>query len=365
MSHTPLAKRLRKQLAVYAPVALSLGILLWLVYPNLGEMSKTIRNSQPWWLLLSGCFAVSSYMFMGLTLWEVLRILGIRLPLLEVSGIAIVSTTVNYFVSSAGISGFATRAHLLGKRGVPYGASVTSSVVITVLIYLALAVIVIEGAVLRFMNAPAFDTGMLQSLGGVVIVLGFAFGLTLLFFHHELRAVWARRLFVAINHVIFFFSKKEIPRENFNKFESQLDEGIRTIHGRKFELPKVVGYVFCDWVSNILILYFAFKAVGVSLGAATLVAGFAFGMLMTIIPILPGGLGAMEAAMTAAFSGMGVATGQALTASLLFRFFYYLLPAFASVLVYWRLRFSEAGLAEPSRPHSRHKGHHDRKIHRQ
>ena len=31
-------------------------------------------------------------------------------------------------------------------------------------------------------------------------------------------------------------------------------------------------------------------AVGVSLGATTLIAGFAFGMLMTIIPILPGGL---------------------------------------------------------------------------
>ncbi|HNW44842.1 MAG TPA: lysylphosphatidylglycerol synthase transmembrane domain-containing protein [Elusimicrobiales bacterium] len=356
---------LRKSLPVYGPAALSLGILIWLVYPNLGAMAETIGNSRPGWLLLSGCFAVSSYIFMGLTLWEVLRIMGISLPFREVSGIALVSTTVNYFVSSAGISGFATRAHLLGKRGVPYGASVTSSVVITVLIYLALAFIVIEGSVLRFLHAPAFDRGMLETLAGVCIVLGFAFGLTLLFFHNELRAVWARRLFLAANRVIFFFSRKEIPRENFDKFERQLDEGIQTIHGRKYELPKVVGYVFCDWVSNMLILYFAFKAVGVSLATATLVAGFAFGMLMTIIPILPGGLGAMEAAMTAAFTGMGVATAQALTASLLFRLFYYLLPAFASVFVYWQLRSSEAVPAEPGRPHSRHKGHHDRKIHGQ
>ena len=43
-------------------------------------------------------------------------------------------------------------------------------------------------------------------------------------------------------------------------------------------------------------------------------------------------VGAMEAAMTAAFAGMGIPVAQALTASLLFRFFYYLLPAFASVL---------------------------------
>lgn len=341
----------RKKLALYAPVVLSLGILVWLIYPNLGAMAETIRNASPKWLLLSFLCAVCSYTFMGFTLWEVLRILGIRLPFIEVAGIALVSTTVNYFVSSGGISGFATRAHLLGKRRVPYGASVTSSVVITVLIYLALALIVVEGAVLQFLQTPDFNRSMLEALIGVVAVLGFAFGLTLLFFHHELRAAWARRMFVGMNHIIYFFSKKEIPHENFRKFESQLDDGIRTIHGRKFELPKVVGYVFCDWISNILILYFAFKAVGISLGATTLIAGFAFGMLMTIIPILPGGLGAMEAAMTAAFSGMGVPVPQALTASLLFRLFYYLLPAFASVFIYWGLQATEPPHTDV---HSRH-----------
>jgi uncharacterized protein (TIRG00374 family) len=314
-------------------------------------MVQTVRNSNPWWLVVSMGFAVSSYTFMGLTLWEVLRILGIRLPFFETAGIAIVSTTVNYFVSSGGLSGFATRAHLLGKRKVPYGASVTSSVVITVLIYLALAFIVVQGMFLQFLQTPDINKSMLESIIGVAAVLGFAFTLTLLFFHHELRAVWARKTFVAVNHVIYFFSKKEIPHENFLKFEAQLDEGIRTIHGRKYELPKVLAYVFCDWGSNILILYFAFKAVGVSLGATTLIAGFAFGMLMTIIPILPGGLGAMEAAMTAAFSGMGVPVAQALTASLMFRLFYYLVPAFASVLIYWGLHATEPAHTDD---HSRH-----------
>jgi len=342
---------LRKKLLLYAPVTLSLGILVWLVYPNLGAMIETLRNANHWWLVVSMCFAVSSYTFMALTLWEVLRILGISLPFMETAGIAFVSTTVNYFVSSGGISGFATRAHLLGKRKVPYGASVTSSVVITVLIYLALAFIVVQGAVLQFLQTPDFNKSMVEAIIGVAAVLGFAFTLTLLFFHHELRAAWARKAFLAVNHVIYFFSRKEVPHENFLKFEAQLDEGIRTIHGRRFELSKVLAYVFCDWFSNILILYFAFKAVGVSLGATTLIAGFAFGMLMTIIPILPGGLGAMEAAMTAAFSGMGIPVAQALTASLMFRLFYYLLPAFASVFIYWGLHASEPPHTDA---HSRH-----------
>ncbi|MDA8132872.1 MAG: lysylphosphatidylglycerol synthase transmembrane domain-containing protein [Elusimicrobia bacterium] len=341
----------RKKLALYAPVALSVGILVWLVYPNLGAMAHTLRNSNPWWLLLSVFFSFCSYTLMGFSLWEVLRILGIGLPFLEVAGIAFVSTTVNYFVSSGGISGFATRAHLLGKRRVPYGASVTSSVVITVLIYLALAFIVVQGAVLQFMHTPDVHRNMTAAIIGVVAVLAFAFTLTLLFFHHELRTVWGRKLFVAVNRVIYLFSRREIPRENFDKFEAQLDEGIRAIEVRRFELSKVLAYVFADWFSNILILYFCFKAVGVSLGASTLIAGFAFGMLMTIIPILPGGLGAMEAAMTAAFSGMGVPVAEALTASLMFRLFYYLLPAFLSIFIYWTLHATEP---PPAGEHSRH-----------
>lgn len=340
-----------KKLAVYAPILLSVVILAWLVYPNLDSLLVTLKSADLFFLLCSLLFSVASYILMGLSLWEVLRILGHTLPFLEIFSVAFVSTTVNYFVSSAGISGFATRAHLLGKRKVPYGASVTSSVVITVLIYLSLAVIVVQGAVLQFLQTPEFHHSILESVIGVGAVLTFAFLLTLLFFHHELRTSWGRKIFLAVNRVIYFFSRKEIPHENFDKFESQLDEGIRTIHGRRFELPVVIGYIFADWLSNILILYFAFKAIGVSMGATMLVAGFAFGMVMTVIPILPGGLGAMEAAMTAAFSGMGVPVAKALAASLIFRFLYYLLPAFASIFVYWGLHATEP---KYSGAHSRH-----------
>ena len=72
--------------------------------------------------------------------------------------------------------------------------------------------------------------------------------------------------------------------------------------------------------------------------AANVIAAF---MLMTVIPILPGGLGAMEAAMTAAFAGMGIETAAALTASIIFRLFYYIFPGFMSIFVYWGLKISE------------------------
>jgi hypothetical protein len=336
------------RLLLGVPVVLSLAILGALIYPNLETLTAVLRHAHPGFLLVALCCAFMSYLFMGLSLWEVLRILGHRLPVWEAAGVALVSTTVNYFVSSGGVSGFATRAHLLSRRKIDYGISVTSSVVISVFIYLVLSIIIAEGLVLQVLKSSRPGEGLFEGIAGVLFVLAFAFILVLLFFHHELRSVWARKVYHAVNHMLYFFSKKEIPEETFTAFEAQLSEGIRTIHSRRFELPRVLAYVCLDWIFNIFILNFAFRAVGKNLGSTKLIIGFAFGQLMTVIPILPGGLGAMEAAMTAAYSQMGVPVGTALAASLIFRFVYYIIPALLSVFVYLALRSSECRYAAES-----------------
>ena len=82
-------------------------------------------------------------------------------------------------------------------------------------------------------------------------------------------------------------------------------------------------------------------AVGVHVPTGLLVTGFALGQITTIIPLLPGGLGAMEITMTAAYSSLGIEWGAALAAVLIFRLAYYVIPALASVFVYWGLQMSE------------------------
>ncbi|MCG2725362.1 MAG: flippase-like domain-containing protein [Elusimicrobia bacterium] len=329
------------KLYIYGPVMLSLVILVWLIYPSFNALSEILTNAKGLYLFFAFIAAISSYLFMGVTLWEMLKLLNHRMPFWEIGGIALVSTCVNYFVSSGGISGFATRAHLLSKRHVPYGISVTTSVVISVLIYLALSLIILQGIILNILNTHTFDLRFFESLLGVVLILFVSFSAVMMFFHHDFRASWSRKLYHGVNRIIYYFSKKEIPEESFKKFESQLNNGIHLILAKKYELPKVMLYVCIDWISSIFILFFAFKSLGIDIGTSRLIIGFSFGMLMTIIPILPGGLGAMEAAMTAIFAQMGIAWEKALAAALLFRLFYYLAPAFVSIIIYWGLKMSE------------------------
>ena len=63
-------------------------------------------------------------------------------------------------------------------------------------------------------------------------------------------------------------------------------------------------------------------------------------MVTTLIPLLPGGLGAMELAMTAVYSQMGIDWDSALMATLIYRVVYYIIPGIISIFIYWGLQLS-------------------------
>ena len=90
---------------------------------------------------------------------------------------------------------------------------------------------------------------------------------------------------------------------------------------------------------------------GIDISAGVLVAGFAVGMVTTLIPILPSGLGAMELAMTAVFAQMGIDWDAALMATLIYRVVYYVIPGIVSIFIYWGLQLS----SPPSRPRKKRK----------
>ena len=80
----------KKKLFIYAPIAISLVILFSLVYPNLTPLAAVLKTAYPGFLVLAFFFSFMSYLFMGLSLWEVLKILGHRLPFWETAGVAFV-----------------------------------------------------------------------------------------------------------------------------------------------------------------------------------------------------------------------------------------------------------------------------------
>src|SRR5205814_9802690 len=107
----------------------------------------------------------------GLALKDVLLILGYSLTLPELLGIALVSTTANYFVSTAGVSGFALKAHLLRKRQVPYGITLTASVLSSAILYMVLAVIIGQGLTYLMIRLHGTRIAVMESALGLIVLL--------------------------------------------------------------------------------------------------------------------------------------------------------------------------------------------------
>ncbi|MBI5210766.1 MAG: flippase-like domain-containing protein [Elusimicrobia bacterium] len=335
-----------QNLVLAVGVVISLGILSSMVFSHVGGLLPVAARISWGYVGLSLATSMASYMMVGMALWEVLTLLGHRLAFAEVFGIGFVSNTANYFVSSAGISGFALKAHLLHKRGVPYGTTVTASVVTSAILYFVLAAIIFQGLIYLMLRVRGAHIQIMESAVGLAVLLATALVVLKLFFDRVIRDRLSRSAFLLINRGVYMFSSKEIPQEDFDRFMEQLDKGLSFIREEKGRLTKAIAYTCLDWGLCMLTLYYGFRAVGLSLVVGHLSTGFAVGQATTLIPVLPGGLGAMEATMAAVYEGLGVDWDSAVVASLIFRTSYYVLPGIFSFFLLWGLKVSEPSLVE-------------------
>lgn len=339
-------KTSHKNLAVFIGIAASVGILAGLMMSHLGDLLEVAGRIHWGFVAAALTCSVLSYVMIGFALWEVLKLLGYGLSFSVVLGIAFVSTTANYFVSSGGVSGFALKAHLLHKRHVPYGATVTASVVSTALMYFVLGVIIAQGLGYLVLHIQGTIIPIMESILGLGILIVTSVPMLMFFFNRKLRGKITRKLFHWGNRVVYYFSKRYIPREDFYHFERQLNGGLDAIHQHRGRLTRAIGYTCLDWAGTMLTLYFSFKAVGVDLSVGYLSTGFAVGQATTLIPILPGGLGAMEGSMAAIYEGFGIRWDDAMVAVLIYRLAYYMVPGLCSIFLLWGLKVSEPTLVE-------------------
>ncbi|MCX7905484.1 MAG: flippase-like domain-containing protein [Elusimicrobiales bacterium] len=337
---------MKRFLYKYLPLIIALTILLWLIYPNHKQITEVYRISKKNFLLLSFLSSFLSYFFMSLSLHEMLKILGYKIPFNHTFIITLISSTVNYFISSAGISGFALRTHLLNIKKVPVSIAITISVVLTAFIYLILGFIILQSFLLYFLEVGKITFQLLEGFIGALIIFLIPFFMTIIIYNQRFRNRWAIRTYYFINKTLYQITKHNIPKEDFRDFKDQLNYGIKILHSKKMELPKVAAYVLLDWIFNIMVLYFAFKSVGVSLNISNLVIGFSFGILMTIIPFIPSGLGFMELIISAYYSNYNISFELAIFASLVFRIFYHLIPFLISLILYYGIKTMDTNIEE-------------------
>ncbi|MEK7389114.1 MAG: lysylphosphatidylglycerol synthase domain-containing protein, partial [Elusimicrobiota bacterium] len=280
------------RLVIVLGVLIAFGLLSWVAGAHFAQARAAAAEMSWSWATAALLCALASHAMGGLALAAILGLLGHALGAPTVLAIALVSTTANYIISTGGVTGFALKAHLLHKRQVPIATTIVASAVTSAIMYAVLTAVLAQGLATLAFRMQGSRVGLVEGILGLVILLGAAGGLLALFLNGSLRMKAARKLFHWTNIAAFQMSRGEIPPENFMAFERQLSQGLLRIRNGKGRLTLALLYTCLDWGFALISLWLCFKAVGDPLPLGALSAVFAVGQGATLIPALPGGLGA-------------------------------------------------------------------------
>jgi uncharacterized protein (TIRG00374 family) len=129
-----------------------------------------------------------------------------------------------------------------------------------------------------------------------------------------------------------------------------LNRGIEFLLERKRQMLAPLLYIIADWILTILILHTAFLTLRHPVHFGYVVVGFAVGIVLTFVTVIPGGLGVMEGSTAAMFASFGVPFETAVLAVLLFRVVYSLLPLLISLFFLHGMLLAGTSMGRASPP---------------
>jgi uncharacterized protein (TIRG00374 family) len=343
----PQASHTKPEPSASLPSASRTHLISWALVVGIGALSLlfVFSDGRKLWqttstldgrlLLIPLACGLASYVVMALSYQGIAHAAGSKVPFWEMLKITFVANTVNYVVSTGGLSGFAVRLYFFIRLSIPSGTAVTISLVQTFITNSVLLLFVVVGFAYLL---SAHDLHG-YALATIVTLLFFfilaAMLAVLLLFHRALRR---RTLFIMAESVHWllhrFLPRHKPARVRIWRFQRNLNRGIDFLLARKRHMTMPTVWIVIDWIITLLILYAAFLTVHYPIPMSFVVVGFAVGIILSLVSFVPGGLGVMEGSMAAIYASLAVPFETAVVAVLIFRVAYYVLPMIISVFFF-------------------------------
>jgi glycosyltransferase 2 family protein len=177
-------------------------------------------------------------------------------------------------------------------------------------------------------NIPFWSTIFISVL--IIIIMAF-FGL--LIYVGVKREIAERLLLSLAGSLLPFFiklTKKEVKlsyvTEQISFYVERFSTGFATVLKDKKMFTLGLSISFMMWGTDMLRMYLCFVAVGSFPPIIPLIIIYTIGILITILPTIPGALGLREATMVGLFLVVGVPADVVIAASLIDRLISYLMP---------------------------------------
>ncbi len=313
------------------------GASLYLFAPSLAEVFSAwdrLGELHPLWVLVVLGFETASFA----CVWELQRLALRTDDWFSVITTQLVGNAFNRITPGGGATGTALQARMLADSGVPAATAATAltaqSLLLTGAVF-ALPVLSVPAIALSgtHIPSPLFHAAI---LGGLVFVIMAAVGAALLL---------TRRPLCLIGQGIELVANRVRPRQSISGLGDRLlaeRDLIRETLGSRWvaALAAAVG----RWLFEYLALLVTLHAISAKPQPLLVLFAFVAASVLSMIPLTPGGLGFVEAGLTATLAVAGTSTNAALLATLVFRLvsFWLPLPVGAVALVVYRRRYSRS-----------------------
>jgi uncharacterized protein (TIRG00374 family) len=324
-----------KRLIQTAVAVVLLIVAIYVLVPRIVGLEGAIEKmgeGNLLWIALGiafniGAFAAYVALFRGVVGERVIHLAWRESYQITMAGLA-----ATRLFSAGGAGGILLTYWALRKAGMERRQSVCRMVAFLVLLYsVYMLALVIFGILLRTGvlsgDAPLSGTVIPAALAGSVIVISLLIALV----PEDVEARIER-------HTSGRFGR--IARR-LATAPATLAQGTRTAiafvrHPSSGALA--VGGAIGFWSANIAILWASFHAFDVTVPLGVVVQGFFLGMLANLIPLAPGGVGAVDAGMIGAFVLFGIPGAEVFAAVLTYRVIAFWLPIPPGIVAFFQLR---------------------------
>jgi len=317
------------------------GVSLYLVAPGLLDTLSSWRDIEelaPVWLLAMLALQAASMV----CLWALQRFALHMAGWHAVATSQLAGNAIAKVAPGGGALGAALQYRLLVQAGIERATAVAGLTAANVLVFavvLALPVLVLPTIVGGSVNRSLVTATII----GVVVFIGlFVVGTLLIAIDGPLA--WIGR---TVQRVVNRLGRKSEPlRDVSTRLVCERDRLLDTLGPRWREaLAATVGRWAFDYGS----LLAALAAVGSTPRPSLVLLAFCAAQVLTQVPLTPGGLGFVEAGLTATLTLAGVSPGRAVLATFAYRLFTYWLPIPLGLIgvALHRRRYAGAEVAGP------------------